>query len=60
MSRKLIVPETAISFVINSALTLGFSLLAFGGKAEASVWGVGGLRLDSFGNPAGWYSGRRI
>jgi hypothetical protein len=46
MSRGLIAREAAISIAINSALNLGFSLLAFGGKADASVWGVGGLLFD--------------
>jgi hypothetical protein len=46
MSRGLIARETAISMAINSALNLGFSLLAFGSKAEVPVWGVGGLLFD--------------
>lgn len=46
MSRGLIARETAISMAINSALNLGFTLLAFGGKAEVPVWGVGGLLFD--------------
>jgi len=38
--------ETAISVVINAALSAGFCWLIFGGKSVVPIWGVQGLVVD--------------
>ena len=38
--------ETAISAVINAAISAGFVWAAFGGSRSASVWGPGGVAID--------------
>jgi hypothetical protein len=45
MSRYILV-ETAISMAINAAISAGFALLVFGGRAEIGLWGPGGLAFD--------------
>jgi hypothetical protein len=38
--------ETIVGVVINSALSLGFTLLALGGRDVAPWWGPGGVAFD--------------
>jgi hypothetical protein len=45
MSRY-IFTETAISIVINAAISAGFAFVVFGGRAEIGLWGPGGLAID--------------
>lgn len=46
MSRGLVARETLISLVVNGFLVLGSSMMAFGGRDEAPVWGAGGVLFD--------------
>lgn len=46
MSRGLVARETSISLVVNGVLVLGSSMMAFGGRDEAPVWGAGGVLFD--------------
>lgn len=44
---SLIARETAISIVINTAISFGFFLLVFGWQGPLAVWGVGQLAFDN-------------
>ena len=43
---RYILAETAISTVINAAISAGFAFLVFGGRADIRLWGPGGLAVD--------------
>ena len=43
---RYILVETAISMVINAAISACFAWLVFGGRADIALWGAGGLAFD--------------
>lgn len=45
MSRYIVI-ETAISVIINAAISAGFAFLVFGGRPDIGLWGSAGLALD--------------
>lgn len=44
--QRYIIVETLIGMAINAAISAGFAIFVFGGRAEVGLWGADGLALD--------------
>jgi len=53
--RRHVAREAVVSALINGALSLGFTFLAFSGMREIQMWGASGLVVDSV--PQGFMTG---